>query len=92
MCEHNLVIGKNYRLYATKGVICSMCGHNWEIPEGVLAQYIGDEVLNAHTFNPVQPIICPSCQYKNGTINLPCSSGNPIDVTQEFLSLPVRTK
>lgn len=92
MCEHNMKIGD--RLNLSKGhTACGACmEQNPDPPLGRDVIYVGDYIEGYHKFVFCTPFPCNGCGRKMTDTNLPCGAGNPIDVTQEFLSLPVRTK
>lgn len=90
MCEHNLEIGRTYLLVGGY-TICADCSNTFpgrEL-EGV---YIGDVSEGVHRFRLKTPEVCPHCKYGTNKIDLKCDNGEPINVTQEFLSLPVRAE
>lgn len=91
MCEHNLVIGERYQI---DGGINTCTGCNQSHANGSLPViYMGDRGLNVHVFTRVTPAPCPyNCGQMLTTLDMFCRSGGPIDVTQEFLSLPVRSR
>lgn len=87
MCEHNFkpgcIVGADY------SGTCDDCGskHNFI---GKF-QYLG-EVPLGHSLRVLEPVIICSCGSIIKSVTVLCGSGGPINVTQEFLSLPVRTK
>lgn len=91
MCEHNLVIGNKYKI--VDGVSnCPACDHSWP-PEPIEVIYLGDFIPQYHRFKPLTYRACPSCRRPMVLIDFMCGgAGGPIDVTQEFLSLPVRSR
>ena len=88
MCEHNLVIGNRYTL--SGGYTTCACGY--ETPDKHREViYLGDiEIQNYHNFLFLVPFYCGGCGGKVTKTNVACGSSVPIDVTKEFLSLPVR--
>jgi hypothetical protein len=91
MCEHNLVVGSHYIL---KGgyTVCGQCSNPYSAKD-LEAIYLGDKDRNIHRFKLVKMDICPLCGFGTDRMDFVCGDGNtPIDVTQEFLSLPVRSE
>ena len=90
MCKHNLVIGQEYSIDGGLNT-CRKCNYTWG-NNSTPAIYVGDREIGYHLFRLVTPTSCTNCGNMLDSINVLCEEGGPIDVTQEFLSLPVRSK
>lgn len=91
MCEHNLKIGDIIR--GTFEGNCILCGHH-QITEGIF-EYTGnhsDSRYSGHILKVLTPNVSCACGEPIKKVLVNCRSIGPIDVTQEFLSLPVRSR
>jgi len=86
MCEHDLVFGDLVDMSAIG--TCDTCSTPFDMKDKV-CKYIGDEP-GAHRFQVLKPDRCSGCGRWLNVVNLICGN-NPLDVTQEFQSLPVRS-